>query len=263
MTAPATTGRTIDAEEPTRYAWLARLFGRCLAGYVWLVGRTARFSGGPINQDPVIYAIWHESNLVGAIAAYRLLRHRRAVSFSTRGFRGHRDEHDAALVRRQVVTLPDEGRSTRTEAAAMAREMAALGRSGHILVVSCDGPFGPYRVAKPGVLIVARESGLPIQPWAIASRPPFRLNGRWDRMIVALPFGRMRVFEGLGARGRCAGPDQAAAGRAAGPASTRSRRRPTWLPGHSTTPAAACGRRLPSRCLSEERRLPAIGDVVA
>ena len=78
----------------------------------------------------------------------------------------------------------------------MARAMAALGRSGHLLVVSCDGPFGPYRVAKPGVLIVARESGLPIQPWAVASRPLFRLNGRWDRMIVALPFGRLRVFEG-------------------------------------------------------------------
>jgi lysophospholipid acyltransferase (LPLAT)-like uncharacterized protein len=46
------------------------------------------------------------------------------------------------------------------------------------------------------VLIVARESGLPIQPWAIASRPPLRLQRRWDRMIVALPFGRLRVYEG-------------------------------------------------------------------
>jgi lysophospholipid acyltransferase (LPLAT)-like uncharacterized protein len=206
MTAPATTGRTIDAEEPTQHAWLARFFGRCLAAYVWLVGRTARFSGGPINQDPVIYAIWHETNLVGAIAAYRLLPHRRAVSFSTRGFRGIVMNTMLRSFGARVVTLPDEGRGTRTEAAAMAREMAALGRSGHILVVSCDGPFGPYRVAKPGVLIVARESGLPIQPWAIASRPPLRLNGRWDRMIVALPFGRMRVFEGpvleVGARDR-------------------------------------------------------------
>jgi lysophospholipid acyltransferase (LPLAT)-like uncharacterized protein len=196
MTAPVTTGRAIDAEEPTRFAWLARLVGRCLAAYVWLVGRTARFSGGPINQDPVIHAIWHESNLVGAIAVYRLLRHRPAVSFSTRGFRGIVMNTMLRSFGARVVTLPDEGRSTRTEAAAMAREMAALGRAGHLLVVSCDGPFGPYRVAKPGVLIVARESGLPIQPWAVASRPPFRLNGRWDRMIVAVPFGRLRVFEG-------------------------------------------------------------------
>jgi lysophospholipid acyltransferase (LPLAT)-like uncharacterized protein len=50
---------------------------------------------------------------------------------------------------------------------------------------------------KPGVLIVARESGLPIQPWAVASRPPFRLRRRWDRMILALPFGRLRIYEGV------------------------------------------------------------------
>ena len=206
MTAPATTGRTIDVEEPTRHAWLARLYGRFLAAYVWLVARTARFSGDPINQDPVIYAIWHETNLVGAISAYRLVRNRRAVSFSTRGFRGIVMNTMLRSFGAKVVTLPDEGRSSRTEAVAMARAMAALGRSGHLLVVSCDGPFGPYRVAKPGVLIVARESGLPIQPWAVASRPPFRLKGRWDRMIVALPFGRLRVFEGppltLGERDR-------------------------------------------------------------
>ncbi|HEX6656232.1 MAG TPA: hypothetical protein VF153_08485, partial [Candidatus Limnocylindria bacterium] len=59
-----------------------------------------------------------------------------------------------------------------------------------------DGPFGPHRVVKPGVLIVARESGLPIQPWALALRPPFRLTRRWDRMILPLPFARLRVYEG-------------------------------------------------------------------
>jgi lysophospholipid acyltransferase (LPLAT)-like uncharacterized protein len=74
--------------------------------------------------------------------------------------------------------------------------VAALGRAGASLVISCDGPFGPYRVAKPGVAIVARESALPIQPWAIAARPPVRLNRRWDRMIVPLPFGHLRVIEG-------------------------------------------------------------------
>ena len=196
MTAPATTGRTIDAEEPTQFAWLARLFGRCLAAYVWLVGRTARFSGEPINRDQVIYAIWHESNLVGAITALKLRRNDPAVSFSTRGFRGIVMNTMLRSFGAKVVTLPDEGRSTRTEAAAMAREMAALGRSGHILVVSCDGPFGPYRVAKPGVLIVARESGLPDPAVGHRLAPAVRLNGRWDRMIVALPFGRLRVFEG-------------------------------------------------------------------
>ena len=122
----------------------------------------------------------------------------------------------------------------------MAREMAALGRSGHLLVVSCDGPFGPYRVAKPGVLIVARESGLPIQPWAVASRPPFRLNGRWDRMIVALPFGRLRVFEAPCSRSASA-TGSSRAWRSCRPAWTRSRPEPIGRPACTTPAATATG----------------------
>jgi Uncharacterized protein conserved in bacteria len=93
-----------------------------------------------------------------------------------------------------VVALPEEG--NRAEAARLALEMARIGREGLSLEVSCDGPLGPYRVAKPGVLIVARESGIPIQPWAVSIRPSWRLTGRWDRYLVPLPFCRMRVEEG-------------------------------------------------------------------
>jgi lysophospholipid acyltransferase (LPLAT)-like uncharacterized protein len=91
------------------------------------------------------------------------------------------------------VPLPAEGE--RAEAARLSREMARLGREGASLVVSPDGPVGPYRRAKPGALIVARESGLPLQPWAVAARPVIRLGGRWDRHIVPLPFCRLRVEE--------------------------------------------------------------------
>ena len=101
MTSPATTGRTIDAEEPTQYAWLARFFGRCLAAYVWLVGRTARFSGPPINRDQVIYAIWHESNLVGAITAWKLRRNESGRVIQHARLPRDRDEHHAPLLRRQ------------------------------------------------------------------------------------------------------------------------------------------------------------------
>ncbi|HET7521198.1 MAG TPA: hypothetical protein VFK61_06645 [Candidatus Limnocylindria bacterium] len=183
-------------EGRVRFAWLARLFGRLLALYVRLVGATARTAGAPINQEQAIFAIWHESNLVSAIAAWKLRRDRSPVVFSTRGFRGIVMNTMLRTMGADVVTLPDEGAATRGEATSLSREMARLGREGRSLVVSCDGPFGPYRVAKPGVLIVARESGLPIQPWAVSSRPPVRLGGRWDRMIVALPFGRLRVHEG-------------------------------------------------------------------
>lgn len=194
--APPTGARPAAVQEdPIPNAWLARLIGRAMAFYLGLVARTMRTSGPPVFQGQVIFAIWHESNLVAATAAYRLRNNKRVISFSTRGFRGIVMNTMLEAMGSGVVALPEEG--NRAEAARLALEMARIGREGESLVVSCDGPLGPYRVAKPGVLIVGRESGIPIQPWAVSVRPTWRLKGRWDRHIVPLPFCRMRVEEGL------------------------------------------------------------------
>jgi lysophospholipid acyltransferase (LPLAT)-like uncharacterized protein len=165
-----------------------------MALYLRLVAATARTSGPPVIQGQVLFAIWHESNLVAAAAAYRLRATRRFISFSTRGFRGIVMNTMLESMGSGVVALPEE--SNRAEAAKLARELARIGRDGLTLVVSCDGPIGPYRVAKAGALIVARESGIPIQPWAVAIRPAWRLNRRWDRHLIPVPFCRMRVEEG-------------------------------------------------------------------
>jgi len=164
--------------------------------YVRLVAATARASGPPITQEQVIFAVWHQSNLAAAVAIWKLRIDTRLVAFSTRGFPGIVMNTMLEAFGSGVITLPAEGAASRGEAASLAREMARIGRSGSSLLISCDGPLGPHRVAKPGVLIVARESGLPVQPWAIATRPPLRLRGRWDRHLVPLPFCRLRVYEG-------------------------------------------------------------------
>lgn len=176
-----------------RSALPARLVGGALALYVRLVAATCRVGDGRVTQDQVVLAFWHEYNLVAATAAYKVRRARRHVSFSTRTFRGEVMNALLAAIGAGSVPLPAE--NERAEAARLSRELARLGRGGASVAVSPDGPTGPYRRAKPGALIVARESGLPIQPWAVTARPSFRLNGRWDRHIVPLPFGRMRIFE--------------------------------------------------------------------
>jgi len=183
-------------QDRIQFGWLARLVGRLMALYVRLVARTARFSGPPVTQRQMILAIWHESNLATAVAAYRLWQDNKAVVFSTRGFRGIVMNTMLEKIGSGVVTLPDPDAGRQAEAASLARMMARIGQSGWNLVIACDGPLGPHRVAKPGVLIVARESGLPVQPWALAVRPPLRLKGRWDGHLVPLPFGRIRVYEG-------------------------------------------------------------------
>lgn len=162
-----------------------------MALYVRLVAATCRPVGRPISGDQVVLAFWHEYNLVAATAAHRLRRHQRHVSFSTQTFRGEVMNAMLAALDAGSVALPAEGE--RAEAAALSRAMARLGREGASLVVSPDGPIGPYRRAKPGALIVAREAALPLQPWAVVARPSIRLARRWDRHIVPLPFCRMRV----------------------------------------------------------------------
>lgn len=171
---------------------LARLLGLAMAGYVRLVAATCRPSG-TVTDAHVVLAFWHEYNLAAAIAAHRLRGHHRHVSFSTRTFRGEVMNAMLAALGTGSMPLPAEGE--RREAARLSREMARLGRSGASLAVSPDGPKGPYRRAKPGALIVARASGLPIQAWAISARPALRLRRRWDRHVVPLPFCRLRVVE--------------------------------------------------------------------
>jgi lysophospholipid acyltransferase (LPLAT)-like uncharacterized protein len=61
------------------------------------------------------------------------------------------------------------GSSTRGASAAL-REMIRAARSGTSIVFTPDGPKGPARVAKDGVVYAARATGLPIIPIAFAAK---------------------------------------------------------------------------------------------
>jgi lysophospholipid acyltransferase (LPLAT)-like uncharacterized protein len=161
------------------------------------VARTARI--GPVPRDQAVLAFWHEYNLgLYALAAARRgdLPH---ASFTTDTPRGTVIATIfESLARRPgqvvILRLPDEGE--REAARALARRLGDLGAGGYSLVVTPDGPWGPYRVAKPGALIVARQSGLPILPVAVRARPAVRLTRRWDRQLLPLPFSRLQLVAG-------------------------------------------------------------------
>lgn len=186
-----------------RFAWLARIIGSALALYLRLVAATSRLSG-EVTRDQVVLAAWHEYNLVVLAVALKVRRDLPHASFSTRGFRGTVITTILERFDVRVLPLPDE--SSRAESRDLALRLARLADAGTSLVVTPDGPFGPYRVAKPGALIVARESGLAIQPWALGARPAFRLDRRWDRHVVPLPFSRLRVVSGERLRVPDSGP---------------------------------------------------------
>ncbi len=178
-----------------RFAWLARLFGNALGAYARFVAATCRVSG-PVTQDQVVLAFWHEYNLAALIVSMKRRRDLLHASFSTQGFRGVVITRLLVSSRANIRVLPLPPEGDRAAARDFALRMAALARDSRSLVVTPDGPFGPYRVAKPGALIVARASKLPVQTWAVRVRPEVRLGWRWDRQLLPLPFCRMRLVEG-------------------------------------------------------------------
>jgi len=173
----------------------ARLAGRLLGWYLRLVSRTARI--GPLTREQAVLAFWHEYNLALFVVAAARRGDLPHASFTTETSRGTVIRTIFESLARGplvVLALPDqrEAAGGRT----LARRLGDLGASGYSLVVTPDGPWGPYRIARPGALIVARQAHLPILPLAVRARPSFRLRGRWDRQLVPLPFSRLDLVAG-------------------------------------------------------------------
>jgi lysophospholipid acyltransferase (LPLAT)-like uncharacterized protein len=159
--------------------WLGALALRAL-GRTWRVC----FEGPDpfAGSQPQIAAFWHRNLLV---ASY-LFRNRGVTAFVSRS-------RDGDLITGALSHLgyarPARGSSSRGGAAAL-REMVRLVRKGLTAAVVTDGPRGPARRSKPGVLTLARLTAAPIAPLAFSARPCLRLRS-WDRTLLPLPFARV------------------------------------------------------------------------
>jgi len=178
-----------------RRRWLRRLTHR-LAG--WLAPLVAglwravaatwrvRIEGDdPLRTQPPsarLGALWHH-NLIAAAGVYRDSGIHVPVSRSQDG--------DIAVAVMQHLGLGEPPRGSSAQGAvSLLRGLVRLVRAGQLVAVLPDGPVGPARVCKPGVIEVARQSGEPIVPVAIGARPSLRLPS-WDRPLLPLPFARV------------------------------------------------------------------------
>lgn len=134
-----------------------------------------------------IYAGWHNNLWHGTIP---LERQGNWVLVSS-----HRDgEIIARMLARRGFGLV-RGSSTRGGLKAL-RDFARAARGGEgDLVVTIDGPKGPARIAKSGVLFTASLTGLPIVPVGMWVDRAWRLNS-WDRLVIGKPFSRVVIFYG-------------------------------------------------------------------
>ena len=118
----------------------------------------------PENHDGVpqyILTFWHAHLLL-------MLHSRYKKPISVMSSRS-RDGSIIAGVFRYYGVGVARGSSTRG-ASAVLREIIRRARLGQNIVFTPDGPTGPVRVAKDGVVFAARATGLPIAPIAFAAK---------------------------------------------------------------------------------------------
>jgi lysophospholipid acyltransferase (LPLAT)-like uncharacterized protein len=172
-------------------AWRG-LLGAVGARLVRALGTTWRvevLGENPIGagKSPVAGALWHR----GLFIAAHFFRDQQIVVMVSRSRDG--DWIETVLSGLGFAGSP-RGSSSRGGASALRRQVELV-RSGHSAALLCDGPRGPARVAKGGVVALARAAGVPVQPVGLSARPCLRF-GSWDTTLLPLPFARVVVVFG-------------------------------------------------------------------
>lgn len=173
-----------------RYRWMGRAGGPVLRlwGHTWRVERDLPPSVRDLVSagEKLIYAFWH-CHILTLAWEYR---NRGAVVLVS----AHGDGETITQVIHRLGYGTVRGSTTRGGVRA-ALEMARVGRAGHLLAVTPDGPRGPRQQLQSGIVFIAQRSGLPIVPLAAGMRRGRRLDS-WDRFELPAPFARVLVVAG-------------------------------------------------------------------
>ena len=184
-----------------RSSWLQLAVGVLAAEYLRLVWLTNTFGFDPPDvydvvepQMPAILAFWHGQHFMTPFIKTKE-GHRGKVLISR-----HRDgEFNAIAVERLGIGTirgsGDHGSAFHRKGGVGAfKEMVRALEDNYNVALTADVPKRS-RVAGLGIIMLARESGRPIMPFAMATSRFIRLKN-WDRTTINLPFGRGALVGG-------------------------------------------------------------------
>lgn len=152
--------------------------------------------GGPTALEPLrtgatLVAFWHHQlpasglfikrNLLGARPTSTLVSHSRDGEIGAR-----------TLAAWGVNAV--RGSSSRGGRGALVGLRRAL-LAGHLVAFTPDGPRGPARKAKVGIVTLAQSSGVAVVPMGSWPSRAWTLRS-WDKMQVPKPFARIRIVFG-------------------------------------------------------------------
>lgn len=168
-----------------------------LTAFLRLVGRTNRpvegsadLAGAHLAFEPAIIALWHGQHLMAPVT---YPSRRPLVALVSRSADA---ELNAQVIERFGIETV-RGSGGRDNSAHLdkggAKALVALKKAldaGKNVCMIADIPHGTPRDAGAGIILLARLSGRPILPVAMATSRRKVLEKTWDKTTINLPFGR-------------------------------------------------------------------------
>lgn len=185
---------TSSEDKPFTVGQRLALWFISLAGYlaIRLICSTVRFTASseapcsdPTQLPPprAIAPFWHRS----VFPATYFFRKRGISVMTSRSFDG---EYIARIIE-SFGFHAVRGSSSRGGVRALLGMHTIIEADG-VAAFTIDGPRGPRYVAKPGPVLLARNTGSPILAFYVAVERSWVLNS-WDRLIIPKPFTRAHV----------------------------------------------------------------------
>ena len=164
-------------------ALVASLRGLAATWRVEVLGdrHRAAVAGGPF-----LFALWHHALLP-------LLWHHRHRGIALLVSQ-HRDGELVGSAAQRLGYRLIRGSSTRGGGTAFRGVLRMLAR-GIPVAITPDGPRGPERIVKPGIVRAAHLAGVPILPVSAEADRVWHAAS-WDRLLIPQPLTRVRVAYG-------------------------------------------------------------------
>ncbi len=173
--------RTIVIKIPVWFTWLTLLL-ICKSSRITIVGEENLKKIE--KKQRVIFAIYH-GHYTLLLAS---LRTTNAVTLVHWSFRGNYIAQLFSTFNYRIV---------RTSRGGMAlRELIEMIKQGYSGFIAVDGPQGPARKTKPGIIYIAQKTGAKIVPMILEAHRGLILRRRWDNHFIPLPFNNITVLLG-------------------------------------------------------------------
>ncbi|MCP4908080.1 MAG: lysophospholipid acyltransferase family protein [bacterium] len=167
--------------------WAEEIIGGFVALVIRCLGSTWRIRTE--GENPLLSsdaaqlgALWHRDLLLAAFVF-------RDQEFLVPVSRSRDGGLASAIAVKLGYAEPARGSSSEGGAGAFRTLLREL-QAGKTTAIITDGPRGPGRKSKPGIITLARLSGVPITAVVFSARPALRFRS-WDRMVLPLPFARV------------------------------------------------------------------------